>query len=403
MLDQMRRNPGVITGTPTLVTGAITADSDQALSFNGTTNSMSVADSVSDSLVTATPGGMALELFAKFPSIPGVTKTVIGKAGSYVLEINSSGKLLWTLTGPSSSVTVTSTATIAPNSYYHIVGVWDGGYTGSPIFGYQTQGSVQMGIPGDYFQGSPTGDVNLQACKFTMLEKGQLTSVVMDLQRAPDGTLNEGIRAVVYGPNTSTVPGKKLGESADVVLSSYGARAWYTFPLDVAAAAGDIWLGFIAGESSGQFRIGRETTGGNRAWKNSSYSSDAPDPFGTPANVDLTKLSIYANYTPTGRTGSEGKALLYLNGVLDASSTYTDGVTDSANALSFAPSVAVTLDEPSIWNKKLTPVQVAQHYTASIASNPTGFPSGPPGGGGGPPAGLFTSETLLTSTTLVTA
>jgi hypothetical protein len=342
-------------------------------------------------------------LFGKFPSIPGSTKTVIGKAGSYVLEINSAGKLLWTLTGPSTSVTVTSTATIVPGFYYQIVGVYNGDYTGATVFGYQTQGSLQTPILGDFYQGSPTGANNLTVGKYTILEKGQLTSVVMDIQRVFDTTLDEKLRAVVYA-DSGGAPGRKLGESDEQTLTS-AARAWYTFPVDVAVPAGPVWLGFIAGESSGQFQIGYESTGGNHAYKNDSYSGGSADPFGSPAGTDALKLSIYANYTATGRTGAEGKALIYLNGQQDNSSSYTGGIADTANAISFAPSVAVTLDEPSIWNKKLTPVQIATHYAAAISSNPTGLPSAP-GGGGGPPGGggpLYTDPGLYTSSTLYTS
>jgi hypothetical protein len=405
MRDEMHQNYGTMVGTPTLVTGALVGDTNQALQFDGSTNSMSVPDSVSDSLAIASggAGGMALELFGKFPSIPGSTKTVIGKAGSYVLEINSAGKLLWTLTGPSTSVTVTSTATIVPGFYYQIVGVYNGDYTGATVFGYQTQGSLQTPILGDFYQGSPTGANNLTVGKYTILEKGQLTSVVMDIQRVFDTTLDEKLRAVVYA-DSGGAPGRKLGESDEQTLTS-AARAWYTFPVDVAVPAGPVWLGFIAGESSGQFQIGYESTGGNHAYKNDSYSGGSADPFGSPAGTDALKLSIYANYTATGRTGAEGKALIYLNGQQDNSSSYTGGIADTANAISFAPSVAVTLDEPSIWNKKLTPVQIATHYAAAISSNPTGLPSAP-GGGGGPPGGggpLYTDPGLYTSSTLYTS
>jgi hypothetical protein len=363
-----------MTGTPALVSSLYLSDSNQALSFDGSTNSMSVPDSASDSLAVVV-GGAAMEGFFNLPAIPGTTKTITGKTGSYVLQVNSAGKLLWTFTNGASTITVTSATTIQPNTSYHVVGVYNGSYTGAPVFGNQIQGPAPlMSMPGDYFQGSSTGANNLWVSKENILEKGQITSVVMDLKRVQDTTNNEWVAAVVYR-DSAGVPGIKAGQSDPIQLSNVSVvgRQWVSFPVNAVIPAGVCWLGFVAGSESGQFAVGTETSGGQRVRRNAPVSDtsnfqltgDAPDPFGSYTGSDTGRLSIYANYTPIARTGDEGKALLYLNGVLDASMSYAAGIGDTANALSFAPSVAVKLDDWSIWNKALTPVQVATHYAAS--------------------------------------
>jgi hypothetical protein len=79
MRDELNRNPLVVTGTPSLVTGALTVDTDQGLSFNGTTNSASAADSTSLSIT----GSLSVELFLWLSSLPGSTKDVMRKTGPF--------------------------------------------------------------------------------------------------------------------------------------------------------------------------------------------------------------------------------------------------------------------------------------------------------------------------------
>lgn len=376
MNDEKHQNYGTMTGTPTLVAGA-TSDGDQALSFDGSTNSMSVADSASDSLAVADggAGGMALVCFVKFSAIPGVTKDIIAKAGSYTLSINSAGKLVWKVENGANSVTVTGSQVLQTGVWYHVACVYNGDFTGTPQFGYSTQGSVQLAMPGDFFKGAATSATtyNLQVCKFQALERGALTAVVMDLQRGGDAALGEYIRAVVF-QDVAGAPGAKVAQSADQrILGISYPRQWVTFPLTGPIYALPYHLGYEAGESSGIAGIGSEPTGGNRTFRRDQRSSDAGDshpvgdtvdPFGTPGGTDAVKLSVYATYTPTGRTGDEGKALIYVNGQLDNSAAYAHGIADSANPVLFASATQVQIDEPAIFNRKLTQQEIAYLYSS---------------------------------------
>lgn len=386
MQDEKHQNLGTMTGTPTLVAGG-TTDGDQGLQFDGSTNKMTVVDSPSDSLAVAdgAAGGMALVCFVKFASFPASTKYIAFKNASYYLKIRADGKLEFTLENGANNVTVVGNQVLQLGQWYHVACVYNGDYTGTPQFGYSTQGASQFAIPGDYFHGSPTSGTtyNLHVSKFTCPERGALTGVVMDLQRVFDTTDAEFVRAVVY-KDAGGVPGELVAQSADQRLgvNASGAgggpateRLWITFPLSGALFAGDYWLGFEGGESNGAFQCGGETTGGSRKYRrddrgqsNSYPVSASVDPFGAAGGSDAVKLSVYATYTPTGRTGAEGKALIYVNKQLDNSAAYAHGIADSANDLIFAPSdgsgCPVQIDEPAIFNRKLTPVEVAYLYSA---------------------------------------
>lgn len=316
-----------------------------------------------------------MEGWFRITSLPGATQTILGKAGSYELKVTSAGKLQWILTNGANSVTVTSTATIAANTWYHFAGVYNGDYTGTPQFGYTSQGSVQFAMFGDYYKGVPTVSTiyNLRANQWTAPEKGVLTGVVMDLQRGGDAALGEWVRAVVYADDAGS-PGAKIAQSADqrIVGVPY-PRQWITFPLSGPIYNLPYWLAWEGGESNQIAGIGYETTGGVEKFRRDERGSDSSDshpvgdsidPFGTVAGTGTNKYSMYATYTPTGRTGDEGKAVIYLNGQLDNSSAYTNGIADTVNNLTHPAGVAVDLDDWAIFNKKLTAVQIATHFAA---------------------------------------
>ena len=107
----------------------------------------------------------------------------------------------------------------------------------------------------------------------------------------------------------------------------------------------------------------RDTTGGVTSSRNDSVTGPS-NPFGTVTTSSVSNLSAYCDYTAVARTGNEGKALIYINGAKNVSAVYSGGIADTANALEVTPSVAAQVDEVSIWNKALSPVQIATHYNA---------------------------------------
>src|SRR4029077_15087570 len=109
MQDLLNHNTLNITGTPTLVPGALTVDPDQALSFSGPTSFASAPDSASLSIT----GSLSIELFLNLPSLPGSTLDVIRKTGSYRIQVNTAGNVLFNVVNGASSVTVTSNAALS--------------------------------------------------------------------------------------------------------------------------------------------------------------------------------------------------------------------------------------------------------------------------------------------------
>jgi len=380
MEDVLHQNYASTTGTPSQLTGTASAltDGDSALRLSAT-DTWVVPDSASSSLTVADggSGGMAMSGWFSLPSLPGSTQTILGKVGSYELKVTSAGKLQWILTNGANTVTVTSTATISTGTWYHFAGVYNGDYTGTAIFGKQTTGSLQYGFPPDYRAGGPTNANNLQVSIFPLLEKGQITSVVADFQRYYDATGLQDLAAVVYEVDDTGALARLLAQSAGQRLGSDATRAWVQFNLSCSAFQGNVGLGIVSGAVLGtdltNMQLGYEAAGGSSKARKSVVSDGtaasgitggAVDPFGTPVISNASTLAIYANYTPIGRTGAEGHALIYLNGVQDATTAYTHGIADTANNLQHPAGVAVDLDDWAIWNKKLTAVQVATHYAS---------------------------------------
>lgn len=370
----MLQNPAVVTGG-TLVAGALT-DGNQALSLSSS-GVFDVPDSTSSSLAITdgTAGGLSLMCWFKVPSLPSSTQTILGKVGSYELKLTAAGRLQWVLTNGANSVTVTSAASIQTNRFYHFAGVYNGDYSGTPVVGTTTVGNQLLPLPADQNASGATGGLNLHTNRVAMQEQGKITQVVAYLQRGGDVSSPEWIAPVVYRDGTSLDPGA-LAAQGDPQLIYPSARTptAYTFTIDANVYAGPIHLGLVGGAEFGletsTISIASAATGGVHKYRACSVSSSdgsltgtVPDPFGAVFNTDTINPTIYANYTPTGRTGAEGQALIYLDGVLDSFSSYTHGIADSSSNLQHPTGLAVVLDEVTIWNKKLTAEQIALDYS----------------------------------------
>ena len=359
MRDQLNRNTLAITGTPSLVSGALTVDPDQAASFNGPTSFGSASDSTSLSIT----GSLSIEFFLYLSALPGVMRDVVSKSGSYAVQVNTSGNVLFVVTGPSSSVTVTSNVALSTGRWYHLVCVYNGNYSGLPQLGKATVGTTTQVI--DDNNGN-----NKVVCKATLPETALLTSATMSLQYY-DEIWPVQMRAVVYADSAGS-PGQ-LVTMSDVVLLNQPTPQWrqatlVAFPLNpVVVPAGTYYIGFAADTQAGipkpALAIACDSTGGNTFYTNDDVTN-VDTTFGTVNFATTQVLGAYCDYTAVGRTGNEGKALIYIDGARNISATYSGGIADTANALQVCPSLAAQVDELSIWNKALSSVQIATHYTA---------------------------------------
>lgn len=359
MQDQLNRNPLAVTGTPSLVTGALTVDTDQALAFNGTTNSASAADSTSLSIT----GSLSVELFLRLPSLPGSTLDVVRKTGSFNVQVDSSGHVLFKVVNGASTVTITSNVTLQTNRWYHIVCVYNGNYAGAQQFGKTTIGSTSAQVNDD-------GLGSKAVSKFTLAEPALLTGANLSLQYV-DEIFAVEMCAVVYA-DSAGAPGALVTKSDVQVLNppvpQWRAWTWVNFPLTPAVVpAGTYHIGYVADTiasiQKAPLVIGRETSGGVTSYGADNVSGPS-DPFGNVSSSTVDMLAAYCTYTAIARTGFEGKVLMYIDGARNVSSSYSAGIADTANALEVCPSLAAQVDELSIWNKPLTSIQVATHYTA---------------------------------------
>lgn len=358
----MNANALAVTGTPTLVTGALTADTDQALTFNGTTNSASATDSASLSIT----GSLSLELFVKLSAYPGSTQAILTKSGSYSVSVTSTGFVQFQIVGPSVTTTLLSNVALATGVYNHIACVYNANYSGAQRFGKSTNGAIQVGID--------DGDGNNTAVtSTTLLEQGLLRSVTMLLQYF-DEIRPVSMSADVYADDGTGVPGVLVTKSDALTLSPplpvWRSPTPVTFQIaPVIVPAGTYYLGYTADtlEDPGPksvLQIGADATGGSTSYRASDTPGSPANPFGAATTTTTNVLAAYCDYTATSRSGLEGKALIYLNGALNVSTARTDTISDTANALQICPSLAATVDEVSVWNKPLSSVQIAQHYTA---------------------------------------
>ncbi len=390
--DLLRHNPGLVSGGGAVTTDGATTDGDEAMRFTGT-QLITVADSVSSSLAVGdgVSGGATLECWVRFSAFPASQKHIVWKSGAYALDVTADGHVVWTVTNGANTVTVTSASTLSLNTWTQLTGVYNGGYLGTTQFGKTSVGATGTSLFGDYSAGALTTASNMTVGRFPAPERGLVTSLVADLSIEQSNPYGQDCAAVMYA-DEGGMPGAKMAQSPGqyLVSTTFGGpiplnkpslapnnRIWWTFPLEATVYRGlYYWLGLVGGalHTSGTtvLLVGCDATGGTRYLKNAAVSSSSAgpadqgvdDPFGAPASTDAKSLAVYVNYTATGRTGAEQKALLYMDGLLDASGSYGHGVADTPAATLFADTLALDLDDVAIYAYALTPAQIAVHYAS---------------------------------------
>jgi hypothetical protein len=124
LTDALGLNSGTYPAAPSLVTGALPNDTDQALLFDGTNDYATVPTSAS--LTEA--GSYTLSGWVRFPSLPSAVKPVWTK-GAFRLETTAANKLLFSVQNHVNNVsirtTVTSNTTLVANTWYHVAAVHD--------------------------------------------------------------------------------------------------------------------------------------------------------------------------------------------------------------------------------------------------------------------------------------
>lgn len=127
-----------------------------------------------------------------------------------------------------------------------------------------------------------TGDVTVESISF--------------YGNSASGTI--GSKVIIYTDN-GTKPVVRKGIKQQNIGTTLGWTT-STFDTPIFLPAGTYWLGLLF---SNTFNYYYETTGGVsiNQFENSSYSNNGSDPYSGPTGQGTLYLSIYANYTTTGR------------------------------------------------------------------------------------------------------
>lgn len=182
------------------------------------------------------------------------------------------------------------------------------------------------------------------ASKFTLGPAGGLVS---KLSLACSSSAGSGVaqywKGVIYSDNSGS-PDDLLAVTQEYTMylgESYAYRD-LVFSTDVELAAGDYWLGLIAGAgANASVRILPD--GDHRQWNSDTYSDGPSDPYGSTSSGGGGPLCIYATYVPyCVGTGALQIGSPSLSGAMHMDITGTGALQTAPAALSGAMHMDVT-------------------------------------------------------------
>jgi glucose/arabinose dehydrogenase len=181
--------------------------------------------------------------------------------------------------------------------------------TYTATFTQQTTGTFGATNPGTIVD---TLDANTKGVsKYTAPVPGQITKVEGWLSGLGATSGSQVVKAVVYS-DSNGVPGSLLATSNAVTMKAKTAFAWvpFTFSTPVTIAAGPVWVGYLAGTTTGLTQFKYDTSAGAVKYNADTYSDGASNPFGTASTATKPNpFSIRVTYTTTGATVRYGHAL----------------------------------------------------------------------------------------------
>lgn len=119
---------GIYVGRPTYgATGALSGDTDKAVTLNGVDSYIKLDDNAASAYVPGASASFSLELFITLPSWPSATRDLLAYSDNFRVQVNSSGKLIWSVRGGVNTIgTVTSASALTVGTTYHVILVYDG-------------------------------------------------------------------------------------------------------------------------------------------------------------------------------------------------------------------------------------------------------------------------------------
>ena len=383
-LDERLANSGTLVSTPSLVSGPYTYDSDQALAFDGSSDSAYVISSPS----LTTQSQFSIAGWLNLPSLPASTKDIVSKRGSWLLRVTSAGKLVWTLKDDTSTVSVTSNTVLATNTWYHVTGIYtdteaqlyinavlDNSAAYSSGLGLDSLPIVFAGTPSataptyQSTQSGSSGGEPLFVTKPTSTAAGDLLIAHTDINDT----------SVVLTSNNNFIP------LADINFAS-GTRTRLYYKIATASEpATYTWT--TSGNSPTNVHISR-ITGANPIWPFASRcfvqqqaegtthvtGPHVPD---TPNTLALAFFSLDNPGTWTSAFGAEAydtgnNAMYYAQQASEAALEVT--ATSSSSALSNTgllfvqgtgvDEVACSLKDWAYWSRSLTAQEIARNYSS---------------------------------------
>jgi len=139
--------------------------------------------------------------------------------------------------------------------------------------------------------------------KYALPAAGSLSKLSLYLQ--PTGTSGQqSLQGVIYA-EAAGAPGALLASTNRLTFVSTNTAGWYELALPAALklAAGNYWIGFISGATTGVAAFRYDTVASALDYNSNAYTSGPSNPFGTPT-VLSESISLYATYTPAPSSSS---------------------------------------------------------------------------------------------------
>jgi len=245
----------------------LTATDSKGLSA---TTSVRLDPKTVDLTFASSPSGAQLSAGSTSATAPFTKTVVINSAvavGALSPQTIGTGTYTFTSWSDGGAQSHTITAPAAASTY-------------TATFTQQTTSTFGATNPGSIVD---TLDANTKGVsKYTAPVAGQITKVEGWLSGLGAASGSQVVKAVVYS-DSNGVPGSLLGTSNAVTITAGTAFGWvpFTFSAPVTIGAGPVWVGYLAGASTGVTQFKYDTSAGAVKYNADTYVDGASNPFGT--------------------------------------------------------------------------------------------------------------------------
>ncbi len=386
--DVTGTNNGTLVGSPSLTTGFLPNDTDQATVFDGSTDNAYVADSP-----TLSPTRLTLNAVAKVSSYPAATRTLVSKQGSYQMELLASGKAQFTIKNDTTVTSVTSGTALATGTAFFLTGTYDGADASLYVNGVLDNSSghtVGMASTGNLLRFASSQATSVPTYQSSQTASGAGTSIAVS---APASIASgDYLLAHIATSSAGTISTPPTGWNLITTVTSSGGNLTYVYGLVAGASEPASYTWTVAASVNYSGAISRFTGVDVQAPVSSSFgtaTTGTSHSTGThlPNNASNMILGLFAVHsnaaTFTEDSGTEryevssNRALAMCSQTQSSPTSINITATASGGAVGSAILVelngigltrtAVTLDEVSLLNRALSADEVTQQYISRLA------------------------------------